>query len=333
MDHKDYYQLLGVDKQASADEIKKAFRKLARKYHPDISKEKNAAQRMAELNEANTVLSDPEKRAAYDSMADAPRYASGQASGSGFQPPPDWDQQDFQFHSSNPGDDADYSEFFSQMFGRGARARNGHSSSRAGGHGGFEHDAPDVRGQDQHASIELELQDSYEGTVRSLHLRTTALDGQGRPIYQNKELQVTIPKGVREGQMIRLAGQGGAGLGKGQPGDILLEVHFVSDPRWWAEGKDVYQHVALAPWEAALGGPVQVKTIAGELEVNVPAGYRKGRKLRVKGKGLPSATPGDLYLVLDIAIPAAETEAQRQAYKAFANAFPGFDARQHSGAA
>ncbi|MEG0053394.1 MAG: J domain-containing protein [Comamonas sp.] len=324
MDHKDYYQILGVDKHASADDIKKAFRKLARKYHPDISKEKNAAQRMAELNEANTVLSDPEKRAAYDSMADAPRYAGAQGGSGGFQPPPDWDQHDFQFHSSTPGNDADYSEFFSQMFGQGARARR----SRTGSRGDFEQSTPDVRGQDQHASIELELQDSYQGAVRSLHLRTTAIDEYGQPIYKDKELQVTIPKGVREGQMIRLAGQGGAGLGKGPAGDILLEVHFVSDPRWWAEGKDVYQHIALAPWEAALGGPVQVKTIAGELEVNVPAGYRAGRKLRVKGKGLPAATPGDLYLVLDIAIPAAETDAQRAAYRAFAQAFPGFDARQ-----
>ncbi len=316
MDYKDYYQILGVDKRASADEIKKAFRKLARKYHPDISKEADAAQRMAEVNEANAVLSDPEKRAAYDALADAPRHA-----GPGFQPPPDWQRQGFHFHDAdagNAGDEADFSEFFSQMFGHAARARQGAGTRRPA----------DMRGQDQHASIELDLQDSYSGAQRSLHLRAAALDENGEVVYRDKELQVTIPKGVREGQMIRLAGQGGAGLGQGAAGDLLLQVHFRSDPRWWAEGKDVYQKVALAPWEAALGGAVQVRTIAGEFEVTVPAGYRPGRKLRVKGKGLPSATPGDLYLVLELALPPAQTEAQRQAYAALRQAFPAFDARQ-----
>lgn len=216
-------------------------------------------------------------------------------------------------------DEADFSDFFSQMFGQ-----------RAGAERGF--GAGDLRGQDQHASIELDLQDSYRGAQRSLHLRVSALDGQGQPTTRDKELQVTIPPGVREGQMIRLAGQGSPGLGKGPAGDLLLEVHFRADTHRWAEGKNVYERLPLAPWEAALGGPIQVSTLAGELEVNVPAGYTPGRKLRVKGKGLPAGTgagavAGDLYLVLDIVVPAAQTDQQRQAYQALAQAFSGFQAR------
>ena len=325
MDYKDYYKILGVDKNASADDIKKAYRKLARKYHPDISKEKDAAARMAEINEANTVLSDKEKRTAYDAMGSEDPFAqrAGTPGQGGFRPPPDWDQQGF--HSSSHGNgsgDADFSDFFSQMFGQASRARR-HQESGA-------RSTPDMRGQDQHASIELDLEDSYSGAMRSLHLRTTVLDDNGIPTNKDKELQVSIPKGVREGQMIRLAGQGNPGLGKGAAGDLLLEVHFRSDPRWWSEGKDVYQRVPLAPWEAELGGPIPFKTLAGELEVTVPAGYRSGRKLRIKGKGLPASTPGDLYLVLDVVFPPAVTPEQKQAYAEFAKAFPQFDARSLS---
>ena len=318
MDYKDYYKILGVDKKASAEEIKKAFRKLARKYHPDVSKEKDASERMAEVNEANAVLSDPEKRAAYDTLGDAPQHGYG--GGQGFQPPPGW-EQGFRSRSEDMGgDDGDFSDFFSQMFGQGARAQSAH---RAGGSRG----TPNMRGQDQHADIELDIEDSYKGVTRSIHLRSSVVDENGQLRPKDKELQVSIPKGVREGQMIRLAGQGSPGLGKGPAGDLLLNVHFKSDPRWWTEGKDVYQRVPLAPWEAELGGPVQFKTLAGELEVTVPAGYRTGRKLRIKGKGLPAATPGDLYLVLDVIFPPASTEEQKQAYATFAKAFPGFDAR------
>ena len=328
MDYKDYYKILGVDKQAGADEIKKAYRKLARKYHPDISKEKDAAARMAEVNEANTVLSDPEKRAAYDTLGEAPRQAGG-AGGAGFQPPPGW-EQGFHFREGDgAGGDADFSDFFSQMFGQAARARRA-QGGHDGGARGAAHEMPDLRGQDQHADIELDVEDSYRGAQRTLHLRATAIDEHGQIMPRDKELQVSIPRGVREGQMIRLAGQGNPGLGKGGAGDLLLTVHFRPDPRWWAEGKDVYQRVPLAPWEAELGGPVQFKTLAGELEVKVPPGYRTGRKLRVKGKGLPAATPGDLYLVLDVIFPPASTEEQKQAYANLAKAFPGFGAQSLS---
>ena len=324
MEYKDYYRILAVDRQASADEIKKAYRKLARKYHPDISKEADASQRMAEINEANAVLSDPEKRAAYDALADAPRRSAGAG---GFQPPPDWEGQDFHFRSGDgamPDGDADFSEFFSQMFGQGARARH------AGG--GQHRPPPDLRGQDQHASIELDLRDAYHGAQRTLTLHGARLDEGGHLVNEERQLQVTIPKGVREGQLIRLTGQGGPGLGGAPAGDLFLEVRFKPDARWRAEDRDVYQSVSVAPWEAELGGAIEVQTPGGNtVEVTVPPHWKSGRKLRLKGRGIPAATPGDLYLELHVSLPAAATPAQQQAYRAFAQAFPQFQPRAAHG--
>lgn len=313
MEYKDYYQILGVAKDASAEDIKKAFRKLARKYHPDISKEPDAAAKMAEVNEANAVLSDPEKRKAYDQLGDASQYRQSDA---GFQPPPGWDSQNFHFRQSSEGDPnhTDYSSFFEELFGRAQNAR------RRG-------PPPDMRGQDQHASIELDLPDSYNGGMRVLRLRGVRLDAQGHAVEDERELQVTIPKGVYEGQMIRLAGQGMPGYGQAEPGDLLLEVRFKDDKRWHVQGKDVYQQLPLAPWEAALGGPVEFDTLAGPLEINIPASTQTGRKLRVKGKGLPSRTPGDLYLVVQIIVPPVFNDAQRQAYETLSKAFEGRNPR------
>ena len=316
MEYKDYYQTLGVAKDASADAIKKAFRKLARKYHPDISKEPDAAARMAEVNEAYAVLSDPEKRAAYDQLGDASRYqqtGAGAAQG-GFQPPPDWDSHNFHFHHSGDADHGNYSSFFEELFGRAQQHR------RRG-------PPPDMRGQDQHSTIELEVPDSYHGGMRVLRLRCVRLDAQGHAVEEERELQVTIPRGVHEGQMIRLAGQGAPGYGQGAAGDLLLEVRFKDDKRWHTQGKDVYQQLPLAPWEAALGGAVEFTTLAGTLEINIPPGSQAGRKLRVKGKGLPSRTPGDLYLVVQIIVPPVFNDAQRAAYQALSKAFDGRNPR------
>ena len=325
MEFKDYYQTLGVAKTATAEEIKKAYRKLARKYHPDVSKEANASQRMSEINEANAVLSDPEKRAAYDDLGQRAQYGHGGAgTGSGFQPPPNWDAG-FEFTGNGTGGDAgEFSDFFEQLFGRAARAqRSGHA-----GRGGAGFGAAAQRGEDHHAKIELDLLDAYQGSERTITLRGAHLDAQGQVVHDERSLQVKIPKGVRAGQLIRLVGQGSPGIGGAPAGNLFLEVHFTPDARWRVEGADVYQPLPLAPWEAALGASVEVDTPTGTVEVTVPAHSRPGRKLRLKGRGIPSATPGDLYLELDIAQPAADSDSARAAYAALAKAFPHFNPRQ-----
>ncbi|SDM29170.1 curved DNA-binding protein [Oryzisolibacter propanilivorax] len=326
MEFKDYYKILGVAKDATAEDIKKAYRKLARKYHPDVSKEPDAAARMAEVNEANTVLSDPEKRAAYDQLGRAAPHGAGQ----GFRPPPNWDAG-FEFTGGPQGaegmDSAQFSDFFEELFGRAARAQHGGGGGHS--HGGR---AREQRGSDHHARIELELQDAYHGAERTLSLRGARLDDAGRLVNEERQLQVTIPKGVREGQLIRLAGQGAPGMGGAPAGDLFLEVQFKPDVRWRAEDRDVYQSVPLAPWEAELGGPIEVTTPGGQtVEVTVPARWKPGRKLRLKERGIPAATPGDLYLELQVVLPQAATEAQQQAWRELARAYPSFNPRRTQG--
>lgn len=330
MDFKDYYQTLGVERGADADAVKKAYRRLARKYHPDVSKEPDAAARMSEVNEAYAVLSDPEKRAAYDSLGRPQQHpggdggsggtgrgSSGWSGHEGFQPPPGW-ASGFEF-SGGPGgmdgDGADYSDFFESLFGHAAAAR-GMGAGRAGSGGAQQRAA---RGRDHHARIDIDLADAYAGATRAIQLRSAKLDAEGRVQPTERTLEVTIPKGVKEGQLIRLAGYGAPG-GEGMPaGDLYLEVHFNPDARWHVEGRDVTQTLRVAPWEAALGGDVDVATpTGGTLQVTVPAGSASGRKLRLKGRGIPGSPAGDMYLVLDIVWPPADTPRARELYAAMA---------------
>ena len=294
MEFKDYYRSLGVGNEAKPDEIKKAYRKLARKYHPDVSKEPDAQQRMREVNEAYAVLSDPQKRSAYDALAR--RHAAG----ADFEPPPGWEQS-FDFAGDGAGGE-DFSEFFANLFGRGARA------SRAGRGRGAE--MPPIRGEDQHAAIEIDVRDAYQGGERAIALRATRLDENGRAVADQRTLHVQIPKGVREGQQIRLAGQGAAGYGGGPAGDLYLEIRFAPDPRHQVEGRDVTQTVPVAPWEAMLGARIEVPTVSGRLQVGVPAGSKNGTKLRLKGRGIPGDPPGDLYLQLELVLPPASDKAR-----------------------
>jgi len=329
MEFKDYYQTLGVSPTATADEIKKAYRKLARKYHPDVSKEPDAVARMTAVNEANAVLSDPEKRAAYDRLAQEPRMQPGQD----FRPPPHWDAG-FEFSDGagaqgGPGGaPGDYSDFFEQLFGRAARARGAGRSEHTSGR-----PPPTQRGADHHARIELDLADAYQGAERTLTLQSAHQADDGSLVRDERHLAVKIPQGVREGQLIRLAGQGSPGWGGAPAGDLFLEVLFKPDPRWRAEGRDVYQPLVVAPWEAALGASVEVGTPGGSvIEVAVPAGWKAGRKLRLKGRGIPGTPPGDLYLELHMALPPATTDAERAAYAALAQAFPHYNPRAAQGA-
>jgi curved DNA-binding protein len=323
MEFKDYYQILGVNKTASADDIKKSYRKLARKYHPDISKEPDAAKRMAEVNEANTVLSDPEKRKVYDTVG-AQAWAQGARSGDDVRPPPGWNAGggfgnggfSQQFGHGNQGD---FSDFFEQMFGR----------TQGGGRGQRRPSGP-TKGEDQHAQIELNLIDAYQGGQRSIRLSSVKHDAQGQPVNDTRTLQVQIPSGVKAGQLIRLAGQGHPGTGGAAAGDLFLEVHFKPDQRYHVDGRDVTQRVRVAPWEAALGANIEVTQPNGAaVAVAMPAGSGHGRKLRLKGRGIPHAnTPGDLYLEVEIALPGAVTDAQKAAWRNLAAAYPDFDPRR-----
>jgi curved DNA-binding protein len=312
---KHYYATLGVARDATQEEIKKSYRKLARKYHPDVSKESDAKARMAEINEANEVLSDAERRAAYDALAR--RREAG--AGADFQPPPDWDAG-FDFGGAEVGED--YSDFFASLFGRAARA----ARARAGGGA-----QPSFRGEDRHAAIEIDLRDAYEGATRAISLRAARLDANGAVVPEERTLQVRIPKGVREGQQIRLGGQGGAGFNGAAAGDLYLEVRFAPDARYSIDGRDVTQRVPVAPWEAALGARIEVPTPSGRVQLNVPANSRAGRKLRLKGRGIPGDSPGDLYVQLEIALPSADDAKARAIYETMARELASFDPRASMG--
>ena len=317
MQYKDYYQTLGVSREATADEIKKAYRKLARKYHPDLSKEAGAEARMKEVNEAYAVLSDPEKRAAYDALG------RGYRPGEEFRPPPDWDAN-FEFSGPGFSEAADFSDFFAELFGRkGGRGRDGPFGRREAR---FE-----ARGEDHYAKIVLDIEDAWRGATRQIQLRVPKLDASGRVVLETRTLDVQIPKGVREGQMIRLAGQGSPGLGGGPPGDLLLEVHFRPHDRFKVSGRDLLVDLPVAPWEAALGAVVPVPLPDGSvLKVRIPAGAQSGRTLVVRGKGIPGNPPGDLELTVRVVLPPADTPRARDLYEQMARELR-FDARASSG--
>ncbi len=307
MKFKDYYETLGVARNATQDEVKRAYRKLARKYHPDVSKEADAEARFKELGEAYAVLKDTEKRAAYDQMGS--QWKTGQE----FRPPPGWDAG-FEFSGGDDGAGADHSDFFEALFGRQGRA-GARAQRRA-------------QGEDHHAKVLIDLADAYQGAQRGISLRLPVLDAQGRIAMRERRLDVVIPKGIRAGQHLRLAGQGGPGQGGGAAGDLYLEIAFNPDPQFRADGRDVYLELPLAPWEAALGAQVSAPTPEGPVQLTVPPGSAAGRQLRLRGRGIPGSPPGDLYVVLAIALPPADSEAAREAYRAMAKAFA-FNPRTH----
>jgi curved DNA-binding protein len=306
VEYKDYYQTLGVAKTASEDEIKKAYRKLVRKYHPDVSKESDAQKKTQELNEAYGVLGDAEKRAAYDELGRGHQYRAGQE----FRPPPDWGRG-FGGAGGNGGaggaggfgnGDQMGSDFFSDLF------------ANFGG-GGRRRQAPQ-RGEDSHAKITIDLADSYHGATRNISLMVAERDAHDRIVTRERNLSVNIPKGVTAGQQLRLSGQGQPGAAG--PGDLYLEIEFRPNARYRIDGRDVYETVPVAPWEMALGADIEVATPSGKVTVTVPAGSQSGRKLRLRGRGIPGKEAGDLYLLLEVVLPPASTDKARELYQTMA---------------
>jgi curved DNA-binding protein len=300
MEYKDYYATMGVARDATQDEIKRAYRKLARKYHPDVSKESEAEKRFKEVGEAYEVLKDPEKRAAYDQLG--ARWKAGQE----FRPPPDWDAG-FEFRGGGytAGDAGVHSDFFEELFGRdfaGARGARGRPTFR-------------MRGEDHHARVLVDLEDSFSGATRSISLRVPQLRDDGQVITLERTLSVRIPKGIRPGQQIRLAGQGGPGLGGGESGDLYLEVEFREHPLYRVDDADLFLDLPVAPWEAALGANIKVPTPSGVVDLKIPANSNQGRKLRLKGRGLPGKVAGDLYVVLQVRLPPADSDAAKTLYR------------------
>ena len=311
MKYKDYYSILGVERDASPEDIKKAYRKLAHKYHPDVSKEKNAEEKFKEVAEAYDTLKNPEKRAAYDQLG---RHQAGEE----FQPPPNWGQQFGGDNMQFSFDDLDLSDLFAGLMGgRGQRAGRQRGNFSAAG-------------QDYDLTVQISLEDAFHGTTLDLNLNMPEYDQQGRPTTVTRTFKARIPKGATDSQRLRLPGKGGKGFNGGPNGDLYLNI--VLKPHQWyrVSGHDLYLDLPLAPWEAALGATVEVPTLSGAVHLKIPPGTQSGQKLRLNGRGLPKphGEHGDLFAIAQMVMPATLNEPQRALLKELADVFK-FDPRAH----
>jgi curved DNA-binding protein len=311
MKYKDYYRILGVERSAGEDAIKKAYRKLARKYHPDVSKEKDAEEKFKEVSEAYEVLKDADKRKAYDTMG---FYQPGQE----FRPPPDWEQQ-FRGGDAQGTEDLDLFELLSGL---------------GLGRGGFRAGAGGLRmpGQDYEVTAHLGVEEVARGIELEIPLTVSEVSGDGQLRRTTRTVKARIPKGATHGQRLRVPGKGGAGHGGGADGDLYVNIELRPHDLFRVSGHDLYLEVPVAPWEAALGAEVQIPTLDGRVSVKVPAGSRAGQKLRVRGKGLPrpGGGEGDLYAVLQIVTPSVLSEREKQLYRELQQA-SSFNPRGHFG--
>jgi len=308
MEYRDYYQALGVARTATAEEIKKAYRKLARKYHPDVSKEPNAEEKFKDLQEAYEVLKDPEKRAAYDQLG--AEWKQGEQ----FRPPPDWGSG-FEYRGGRPagpeshqfefgGDGARFSDFFSSLFGGGSASPFGREAPGRG-----------RGGRDHHARLDIDLEEAFQGGTRTLELKRPQVTADGHLELATHTVRVAIPAGVTDGQLIRLSGQGETSPSGGAAGDLYLEVHVRPHRLYHLAGRDVTLTLPVAPWEAALGATVTAPTLGGPVELRIPAGSQADSKLRLRGRGLPGQPPGDQYVVLKVVLPPATSAQARELYE------------------
>lgn len=301
MEFKDYYQILGVADTASQDEIKRSYRKLARKYHPDVSKEAGAEAQFKEVSEAYEALKDEEKRAAYDQLR---KY--GYHQGEEFRPPPDWQSQGAGQHGFRAEDMAGFSDFFQSVFGEAF-------SGASAGPGGPFYRQQDVKGGDRNAQISVTLEEAFQGGKKRVQFQSPELDGQ-HVVMRQRTLDISIPAGVTDGQQLRLKGLGNAGSG-GRAGDLYLEVNIKPHRYYVLDGKDINLTLPVTPWEAALGATVATPTLAGKVKLNIPPGSQAGKKLRLKGRGMPATPAGDQYVILQIVNPENPDDKTRALYE------------------
>ncbi|MDF7675710.1 DnaJ C-terminal domain-containing protein [Neisseriaceae bacterium ESL0693] len=315
MAERNYYEVLGVDPKASAADIKKAYRKLVRKYHPDVSKDPDAVAKTSEINIAYETLSDEQKRAEYDDMLANPFRHTQQGQGGAHQgyeyQQYDFDPRHFGQNGAFGNGDFHFDDIFS-AFGQGRSRRQSQQGS--------------MQGEDQHAELVIDIQAAYQGDKRSLSLEMPTLNAQGQMVYEQKTLNVKIPAGITEGQQIRLSGQGLPGFNGGKAGDLYLKIRFRhQDNLYVQDRKDVFQQVNVAPWTAALGGKIDVTIPSGStLSVTLPANSRNGQKIRLKGRGIPAKEAGDLYLMINIVLPQSQNESDRAAWQALAEHYASF---------
>lgn len=302
--YQDYYGIFGIARNATADEIKKAYRKLARKYHPDINKEKTAEDNFKKVTEAYEVLRDPEKRKLYDQLGH--EWKNGQD----FRQPPEWNYQHFDTGSDNgePNFNKGFSDFFETLFGA-KTGKQGRPDSFATG-------SWNLRGQDHEAKIEISLEEAYLGVSKGITLQSFEIAAKGRVTPVTRNYQIKIPKGITDGTRIRMTGKGGPGVNSGLPGDLYLKVNFMPHPRFKAVGHALNMDVPVTPWEAALGATVTVRLLDGEIHLKIPAGIQSGKKMRIKGKGMPKGKNGygDLYASIIIVMPSKLTQKQMELF-------------------
>jgi curved DNA-binding protein len=319
MEYKDYYKILGVDRKADGDAIKQSYRRLARKFHPDVSKEANAEDKFKNVQEAYEVLKDKDKRAAYDELG------SNWKAGQDFRPPPGWNGKQHAQHAGGAGhqfseeDMGGFSDFFSNIFGQG----------RSGGFGGQGGREFRQRGSDQSAKIHVSLEEAFRGGSRTIQMQMPELDDHGHMQQKLRTLKITIPAGAAQGQQLRLSGQGNPGMGGGPNGDLYLEIELQHHSLYTLQGRDIYLTLPVTPWEAALGAEIKVPTLGGPVGLKLGADSQSGQKLRLKGRGMPGKpAAGDQYAVLQIQTPAPLTDEQKQLYKQMADSMP-FNPRKH----